>query len=105
MRMLLRASIPVEIGNAAIKAGTLGPTIHQILAGTNHEAVYFFPDDQGQRSVAIIVEMKDSSEMPGLADPWHLAFNAKVSIRPVMTLQDLVAAGPGISRAVADFGK
>lgn len=104
MRMLLRASIPVEAGNAAIKAGTLGPTIHQILAGTPHEAVYFFSDDLGQRSVAIILEMKDSSEMPGLADPWHLAFNATVSTRPVMTLEDLVKAGPGISRAVADYG-
>lgn len=105
MRMLLRASIPVEAGNAAIKAGTLGPTIHQILAGTPHEAVYFFSDDLGQRSVAIILDMKDSSELPGLADPWHLAFNANVSTRPVMSLEDLVKAGPGISRAVADYGK
>ena len=32
MRMLLRVSIPVEAGNAAAKAGTLGSTIEKILA-------------------------------------------------------------------------
>ena len=105
MRMLLRASIPVEAGNAAIKAGTLGPTVNQILAGTNHEAAYFYVDDEGRRCASIVLDMKDSSEMPGLAEPWFLAFGAKVSFRPVMSRQDLVAAGPGISRAVAEFGK
>jgi ABC-type antimicrobial peptide transport system permease subunit len=32
MRMLLRVSIPVETGNAAAKAGTLGSTVEKILA-------------------------------------------------------------------------
>jgi hypothetical protein len=105
MRILLRASIPVEAGNAAIKAGTLGPTIHQILAGMNHQGAYFYTDDQGCRCASVVIDMKDSSEMPGLAEPWFLAFGAKVSLRPVMNLEDLAKGGPGISRAVADFGK
>ena len=105
MRMLLRASIPVETGNAAVKAGTLGPTINQILAGMEHEAAYFYTDDAGQRCASVVFDMKDSSQMPGLAEPWFLAFSAKVSFRPVMNRQDLVAAGSGISRAVAEYGK
>ena len=47
MRMLLRVSIPVEAGNAAAKAGTLGPTIEKILADLKPEAAYFFADDNG----------------------------------------------------------
>ena len=50
MRMLLRVSIPVETGNAAAKAGTLGPTIEKILADLKPEAAYFLADDNGNRS-------------------------------------------------------
>ena len=58
MRMLLRVSIPVETGNAAAKAGTLGPTIEKILADLKPEAAYFFPDDNGQRSGSIVFDVK-----------------------------------------------
>ena len=59
MRMLLRVSIPVETGNAAAKAGTLGPTIEKILAELKPEAAYFFADDNGHRSGSIVFDMKD----------------------------------------------
>ncbi len=57
MRMLLRVSIPVEAGNAAVKAGTLGVTIDQILADLKPEAAYFFADDDGQRSGSIVLSL------------------------------------------------
>jgi len=105
MRMLLRVSIPVEAGNAAAKAGTLGPTIERILADLKPEAAYFLADDDGQRSGSIVFDMKDSSEIPGIAEPWFLAFNAKLSFRPVMNPQDLATAGPSIAKAVEQYGK
>ena len=84
MRMLLRVSIPVEAGNAAAKEGTLDTTIEGILADLKPEAAYFFADDNGQRSGSIVFDMKDTSQIPSVAEPWFLAFNAKVSLRPVM---------------------
>jgi hypothetical protein len=77
MRMLLRVSIPVETGNAAAKAGTLGSTIEQILADLKPEAAYFFADDNGNRSGSIVFEMKDSSGIPAVAEPWFLRSTQK----------------------------
>ena len=105
MRMLLRVSIPVEAGNAAAKAGTLGSTIERILADLKPEAAYFFADDDGQRSGSIAFDMKDTSEIPAVAEPWFLAFNAKLSLRPIMNPQDLATAGPSIGNAVQQYGK
>ena len=105
MRMLLRVSIPVEAGNAAAKAGTLGSTIEGILADLKPEAAYFFADDSGQRSGSIVFDMKDSSQIPAVAEPWFLAFNAKVSLRPVMDPKDLAKAGSAIGKAAKQYGK
>jgi hypothetical protein len=105
MRMLLRVSIPVEEGNAAMKGGTFGPTIQRILADLKPEAAYFLADDNGNRSGSIVFDMQDTSQIPAVAEPWFFAFNAKVSIRPVMTPQDLGAAMPSITKAIEQYGK
>ncbi|HXY47875.1 MAG TPA: hypothetical protein VEI01_00395 [Terriglobales bacterium] len=105
MRMLLRVSIPVETGNAAAKAGTLGPTVEQIVADLKPEAAYYFADDEGQRSCSIVFDMKDTSQIPAIAEPWFLAFNAQISLRPVMNPQDLATAVPSISKAAQKYGK
>src|ERR1700731_1917433 len=99
MRMLLRVSIPVEAGNAAARAGTLGSTAEKIVADLKPEAAYFYTDDNGHRSCSIVFDMKDTSEIPAVAEPWFLAFNAKVSFRPIMNPQDLAKAAPSIGKA------
>jgi hypothetical protein len=103
--MLLRVSIPVEAGNAAAKTGTLGSTVEKLVADLKPEAAYFFNDDNGNRTGSIVFDLKDSSEIPGIAEPWYLAFNAKVSFRPVMNAQDLAKAAPAITKAGQQYGK
>jgi len=95
----------VEAGNAAAKNGTLGSTVQGILADLKPEAAYFFADDDGNRSAAIVFDLKDSSQIPAVAEPWFLAFNAKVSFRPVMNAEDLTKAGPAIGEAAKKHGK
>ena len=102
MRFLLKVNIPVESGNAAAKAGKLGSTIQSILAESKPEAAYF-TDDNGQRTGFIFFEMQDASQIPAIAEPWMLAFNASIQFRPVMIPDDLAKAGTAIEKAVKKY--
>ena len=48
--------------------------------------------------------MQESSEIPKIFEPFFLAFNARVTIRPAMTPADLEKLLPAIERAVKTFG-
>ena len=102
MRFLMKVNIPVETGNAAAKAGKLTATIQSILAELNPEAVYFAAD-QGQRTGFIFFDLQDASQIPAIAEPWFLAFNASIEIQPVMIPDDLEKAGPAIEKAVKKY--
>ena len=103
MRVLLKVEIPVEAGNSIAQKGLLGETIQYILKEQKPEAVYF-TDMNGNRTGLIFVNLADASQIPALAEPWFLAFNAKVEIHPVMTPKDLAKAGPSIEKAVKKYG-
>ncbi len=102
MRFMMKVNIPVEAGNAAAKAGKLGTTIQSILADLKPEAAYF-TDNNGQRTGFLVLEMQDASQIPAIAEPWFLAFDASIDIHPVMLPADLAKAGGAIEKAVKTY--
>lgn len=104
MRTLLKVSIPIAEGNAAVAEGTLGTTLSSILADLKPEAAYF-AEENGARTAFLVVNLADSSQIPGVAEPFFLAFNAKVEFHPAMNLEDLKNAMPAIESAVRKYAR
>ena len=52
------------------------------------EAAYFFPE-HGLRSAMMIFDMKDTSEIPVIAEPLFAGLNARLQLQPVMNADDL----------------
>ena len=98
MRMMLNVTLPHEPFNTAVRKGTVGETIDKILKAIKPEAVYFTEQD-GTRGAILIVQVDNPSQIPSLAEPWFLHFQADCKFRIVMTPDDLQKAG------LAELGK
>jgi hypothetical protein len=92
MRILMHVKFPIEPFNSHVKDGSVGARIQKILGEAKPEAVYF-TEFGGQRGGIIVVDVKDSSKIPSLAEPWFLGFNASVEFHAAMTPEDLGRAG------------
>jgi len=103
MRFFVKAQMDVEAANDLARQGKLGSTIQSILEELKPEAAYFVADE-GMRTAYLIVDLQDASEIPALAEPWFLAFNASFEAQPAMVAEDLAKAGPDIERAVKKYG-
>lgn len=92
MRMIMYVSMPVDVFNEAVRDGSAGAKMQKILGQQKPEAAYF-TDMGGQRTGILIVDLAKNSDIPALAEPWFLTFNAEVELHPVMLPEDLAAAG------------
>lgn len=92
MRMMMTVTFPVETFNDAVRDGSAGAKMKRILEEIKPEAAYF-TDTDGKRSGVLIVNLTDASQIPALAEPWMLLFNASIAFKPVMVVDDLRASG------------
>jgi hypothetical protein len=63
----------------------------KILDDLKPEAAYFTERD-GRRGGIFVVDLQSASDIPKLAEPWFLSFNAEVEFRIAMTPEDLAHA-------------
>lgn len=88
MRMMMKASIPVEFGNVCIKEGTLQRTVVRFVEKYKPESSYFISEG-GLRTAIFFFDVKDSVEIPSIAEPFFMNLHADVSITPAMNLADM----------------
>lgn len=88
MRTMMRVTIPVEAGNASIKSGRLPQVMGETMERMKPEAAYFTAD-KGIRTAYFVVDLKDQSDIPSLAEPFFMEFNASVEFMPTMNADDL----------------
>ena len=92
MRMLVHAKFPHEPFNSLVKSGVAGQKIQAIMNDIKPEAVYFTEYD-GKRGTVMIVNLENPSQVPKIAEPFFITFQADVSFHIVMTPDDLAKAG------------
>ncbi|MEO5958160.1 MAG: hypothetical protein ABIZ49_06300 [Opitutaceae bacterium] len=103
MLHILKVRIPIEAGNTALRDPDFGKKMKALLAEIKAQAAYFTTVD-GQRGGYIVVDIKNASEIPAIAEPFFLWLNADVTAMPAMTPEDLGKAGPAIGAAVKKWG-
>ena len=91
MRILLRVTMPHEPFNTYVKDGSAGAKMKRILDELKPEAAYFTEVD-GRRTGILIIHMNDASQIPSIAEPWFLTFNAECHFHPAMVPEDLAKA-------------
>ena len=88
MRMMLRFTLPVEKGNAALNDGSLGRTMETIMSKLKPEAAYFAPLD-GKRGGMIFFDLAEPAQIVEAVEPLFLNLNATTELVPVMNADDL----------------
>jgi hypothetical protein len=96
MRTLLRFTVDTNAGNAAIKNGALPAVIKETIDRIKPEAAYFFAEN-GNRTGLMVFDLKDASDIPLIAEPLFINFNAKVEFIPAMNVEDMQK---GVKQAV-----
>ena len=102
MRLLVKATMPVDAGNALVRDPNFSKRMESILAAIKPEATYFAVAD-GQRTIYLIVRVTDGSQLPAIAEPLWLSLKADVECIPLMDQADMAKATPAIQQAAKTF--
>ncbi len=92
MKAVVNIELPIEPFNSMVKKGTAGPTIASIIEVIKPEVVYFYAPN-GCRGGVMVVDIKDASQIPSIAEPFFLQFGAKCEFNIAMSPEDLANSG------------
>ncbi len=90
--MLINFDFPIEPFNTYVRDGSAGERLAKIMDDLKPEAVYFTERD-GKRGGVMIIDVASPSDVPRIAEPFFLTYNAEVRFHVCMTPDDLARAG------------
>ena len=102
MRFIVRATVPIEAGNDLVRDPNMAKRFETILGDVKPEAAYFGVES-GQRTLYMVVNVQDASELPRIAEPFWLSLEADVDFIPVMTQEDFAKAATHIQAAASKY--
>jgi hypothetical protein len=97
MRFLVEVQIPTEVGNAALKDGSLIKEHADYLKQVKPEAVYYTLAN-GKRTIYLVVNVESAERLPEITEPLWQDLSAEVQVAPVMTSEDFEKAVAGIEK-------
>jgi hypothetical protein len=77
--------------------GSAQRVLSQAFETLRPEATYFYPSEEG-RTILFFIDVKESSDMPSIGDPFFKGLSARVTFTPVMNPQDFQA---GVAKLAA----
>lgn len=92
MRMPVHLDFPLEPFNSYVRDGSIGGRIQKIMAHIKPEAAYF-SENHGSRGAVLVVNVNEASDIPRLAEPFFLQFEASAEFRVAMLPEDLAKSG------------
>ena len=102
MRFLVKATMPVEAGNALVKDPSMGQKMETVLGDLKPEATYYCLDN-GQRTIYFVLSVENSSQIPSICEPlWH-TFNADIEMIPAMNQEDFGAALQSLGQVISKY--
>ncbi|WP_369234361.1 hypothetical protein AB5J56_21390 [Streptomyces sp. R21] len=88
MRVMLKATLDTEKANEFLQSGKMPGLLKETFDRIKPEAAYFGPSG-GDRTMYLVFDMQDSSQLPPIGEPFFSQLNAKVEVAPIMNLEDL----------------
>ena len=96
MRFVVRAMIPTEVGNRAVKDPNFVANMEAYIKANKAEVAYFL-ELNGERTAVFVLDLPSVDRIPAVAEPLFM-MGAKVELHPAMTIDDLkkgIASVPG----------
>src|SRR6476660_5170498 len=96
MRMMMKVTIPTQTGNKSIREGVLPKTVMQFVEQYKPEGAWFTAQN-GHRTAFFVFDMKNTNDIPSIAEPFFNNLDAQIELAPTMNLEDMKT---GVERAM-----